>query len=180
MEEGGHVIGKRYEGPPWPLLNSELMFVADTFCNYPTPHQLIHCPHLAVLIHEWAPGCIALHAPPCCQVATNSFPTRAIVWKAKLPVTVWYISMASEFSDKVSLNLHSICPCLLFISIWRCHVATTMVSHGSTIVLSINFPVSFRQINSQTDNSKSIIRLFTKTDAPNWNTVSPQSPPTTT
>ena len=64
VEERGHVIGKKYEGPPWPLFNPKLQFIIGTFTNYPTPHQLIHRQHLAVLIHELAPGCLALHALP--------------------------------------------------------------------------------------------------------------------
>ncbi len=66
VEERGHIIGKRYDGPPWPLLNPEQQFVVGTFSNHPTQHQLIRPPHLTVLIHELAPGCLALRAPPSC------------------------------------------------------------------------------------------------------------------
>ena len=67
---------------------------------------------------------------------------------------------------------------------WRGDVATKLSPEVSVsnIVDPINLPVSFRQMNSHTDTSKSIISpplSSADTDAPNWNDVSPWSPPAT-
>ncbi len=125
---------------------------------------------------------VALHCMHC-HPAIDSFP-RAIAWKAKLPIR--YMSMMCELMEQFCLNSHSNSnnPSL-FNSMWRCHFATISRPLVSClrIVLWINLPVSFRQINSQTVTSNSIILSpikSTDTDAPNWKAVSPWSPPTTT
>ena len=150
VEEGGHIIGMKahHKRCFTPSCSSLFLFSAInphwTYCSMIHISWGLSMNSLLVIL-----DCIHHHP------AIDSFPS-IIAWKAKSPVM--YITMVSEFSDWVSLDLHSICPCV-FISIWRCHVATIfrpLVSHGS-IVLLRNFPVSFRQINLQMDTSKSII-----------------------
>jgi len=181
VEEWDHVIGDRYEWPTWLLFHPKLWLSFFCFCFHPPYHQLFHCPHSQSSKNWCLDPLHCMHH----HVDINSFP-RSMAWNAESPVR-YNSTFGGVFlfpTGAVRLNLHWSRPCSP-VSIWWGIVATTwrpLVSHGSIVCL-ISFPVSLWHISLHTDTSKLIIlALFYSTDidAPNWNAVSPWSPPTTT
>ncbi len=171
-------MGKWNEGPPRPLFYSKLRFGVVTFHIHPAANQILHHLPLNILVQELCPWCFAQHAPPSCHRLFSLDHCLESQFAGNVDVNQVRTVQA------ICLNSHTNAPSS-FISIWRFHVATISRPWVSWVrnVLSIYFPVSFLQNNSQTDTSKLIILLpmtWIETDAPNWKAVSPWSPPTTT